>query len=353
MRSLRWADGLLGDGQSHLVLADSRPFRRGELVAAWWGDGAHQGWRTLHIEDVDEGGVRRAIWLRSGKRVSNQIRRLLSAGHMRCLRCLPVAEDEEDEEEEEEEEEQGSEGSSAAGSAAGSSEGGLEGSSAAGSAAGSSEGGSEGGGSAAGGSEGSSAAGLAGGSEGGQTREEVVSIDDRAISCRLPPEPATTQPADATTTDGLVAGIGRDREEADMITEGGMQVDSRYWCVDAPVDWGRLEAANADRTSLVLPDSLEKETAEFRAEVVSRAQVVDSNGPLAVRSPFTLELVIAAVLTTQCRNGRSVLVFRELVAIAREEGSWARVTFEAILRLVTPLGFPRTRARNVFAATRV
>eukprot|EP01044_Picomonas_judraskeda_P008722 COSAG03_NODE_1016_length_5016_cov_18.038641_2_plen_194_part_00 len=43
----------------------------------------------------------RAIWLRSGKRVSNQIRRLLSAGHMRCLRCLPVAEDEEDEEEEE------------------------------------------------------------------------------------------------------------------------------------------------------------------------------------------------------------------------------------------------------------
>ena len=194
VRSLRWADGLLGDGQSHLVLADSRPFRRGELVAAWWGDGAHQGWRTLHIEDVDGGGVRRAIWLRSGKRVSNQIRRLLSAGHMRCLRCLPVAEDEEDEEEEEEEE-QGSEGSSAAGSAAGSSEGG-----------------SEGGGSAAGGSEGSSAAGLAGGSEGGQTREEVVSIDDRPI-----------------------------REEADMITEGGMQVDSRYWCVDAPVDWSRLD----------------------------------------------------------------------------------------------------------------
>ena len=101
VRSLRWADGLLGDGQSHLVLADSRPFRRGELVAAWCGDGAHQGWRTLHIEDVDGGGVRRAIWLRSGKRVSNQIRRLLSAGHMRCLRCLPVAEDEEDEEEEE------------------------------------------------------------------------------------------------------------------------------------------------------------------------------------------------------------------------------------------------------------
>lgn len=120
-----------------------------------------------------------------------------------------------------------------------------------------------------------------------------------------------------------------------MITEGGMQVDSRYWCVDAPVDWGRLEAANADRTSLVLPDSLEKETAEFRAEVVSRAQVVDSNGPLAVRSPFTLELVIAAVLTTQCRNGRSVLVFRELVAIAREEGSCAACLLQ---RSLLPFG---------------
>ena len=65
-----------------------------------------------------------------------------------------------------------------------------------------------------------------------------------------------------------------------------------------------------------------------------------------------MELVIAAILTTQCRNGRSLLVFRELCAIASERGSWAELTLVEIARLTKPLGFTR-RAHHVLAATRV
>ena len=143
--------------------------------------------------------------------------------------------------------------------------------------------------------------------------------------------------------------------EGDEIAAAGMEVDRRYWCVDERVDWGRLEQANARAKQLVLPTSLEEETSEFREEVVKRAGVVccSSTGPLPVREQYALELVIAAVLTTQCRNGRSVLVFRELVAMASERGSWARLSLEEIERLVRPLGFSKRRSQNVWRATRV
>ena len=138
--------------------------------------------------------------------------------------------------------------------------------------------------------------------------------------------------------------------EGDEIAAAGMEVDRRYWCVDERVDWGRLEQANARAKQLVLPTSLEEETSEFREEVVKRAGI---GSPLPIREQYALELVIAAVLTTQCRNGRSVLVFRELVAMASERGSWARLSLEEIERLVRPLGFSKRRSQNVWRATRV
>ena len=112
---------------------------------------------------------------------------------------------------------------------------------------------------------------------------------------------------------------------------------------------------DARAKQLVLPTSLEEETSEFREGVVKRAGVVccSRTGPLPVREHYALELVIAAVLTTQCRNGRSVLVFRELVAMASERGSWARLSLEEIERLVRPLGFSKRRSQNVWRATRV
>ena len=138
--------------------------------------------------------------------------------------------------------------------------------------------------------------------------------------------------------------------EGDEIAAAGMEVDRRYWCVDERVDWGRLEQANARAKQLVLPTSLEEETSEFREGVVKRAGI---GSPLPIREQYALELVIAAVLTTQCRNGRSVLVFRELVAMASERGSWARLSLEEIERLVRPLGFSKRRSQNVWRATRV
>jgi len=128
-----------------------------------------------------------------------------------------------------------------------------------------------------------------------------------------------------------------------------MVVDTRYWCVDDQIDWAALRARNSAKEPLLLPPSLESETAAFREELVSRCGCGDA---AAITSSYALELVIAAILTTQCRNGRSLLVFRELCSIASERGSWAELTLVEIARLTKPLGFTR-RAHHVLAATRV
>ena len=293
--------GGLADRRVWVGRGDGIPWASLEVILAYASGGGPFRWQLCELLAVEvvEGGkgkVRKARWVESGQAVSGADRKRLSADSMHTLRCcsrdeLASLEERTAEDEEEDEEEAAATGSTP------------------------------------------SAAPTTGSTPGA-----------------APTTAAAAAPAAATTSSD-VASTANDEEERVLIREGGRQVDTRYWCVDLPVDFDALQQHNAQRDPLELPTRLEDESPAFREEVVRRAGVVTSMTPaLRIEDRYALELVIGALVTTQTRNERSVLVYRSLVSLAVEKGSWAGVTLCEVREALKTLGL-ESRCMNVYVAT--
>ncbi|MCQ2380628.1 MAG: endonuclease III [Victivallaceae bacterium] len=73
--------------------------------------------------------------------------------------------------------------------------------------------------------------------------------------------------------------------------------------------------------------------------------------PLKHASPF--QLMVAVVLSAQCRDDRVNLVTEKLFAIAPDASSMAKLTEERIEEIIRPCGLGKAKAKSIRAASRM